>query len=90
MSVCKDGYIVPDQFATTTDEGWTDYELYAAAEVAALQLWSPHQDIPPMFWAARYAARATACAMLKAAKEAGVTDEQWEKMRKVAARVATD
>lgn len=44
----------------------------------------------PEYWIARYAARKAADAVLEAAKAVGVTPEQWEAMRKVAADVAYD
>jgi hypothetical protein len=42
------------------------------------------------YWIAWYAGRRAAGAVLDAAKKAGVTDEQYEAMRKVAAEVAYD
>lgn len=42
------------------------------------------------YWVAWYAARRTASAMLAEAKIIGLSDEQWERLRKIAAHVATD
>ena len=44
----------------------------------------------PIYWASWYAARRTAIALLAEAKDMGLSDEQWERLRKIAALVATD
>jgi hypothetical protein len=44
----------------------------------------------PGYWIARRAARGTASALLTEAKRIGVTEEQWEALRAVAAEVAYD
>jgi hypothetical protein len=43
-----------------------------------------------LYWASWFAARQTAAALLDKAKAIGVTPEQWEQLRQVAAEVAPD
>ena len=76
-------------------------DLYAeAAKIGKLQAdmnGELTQDGKPMtetervlFWTARHAARQTACALLAEAQRIGLTDEQREALRVVAADVAYD
>jgi glutamate dehydrogenase/leucine dehydrogenase len=65
------------------------YDLYAEAQEAGLRMAVDGRGSVG-YWTARHAARKTAMALLKAAKDAGVTDEQWEAMRKVADEIAYD
>lgn len=44
----------------------------------------------PDYWIAWYAARRTASALLAEAHEMGLSADQWERLRKIAALVATD
>jgi hypothetical protein len=70
-----------------TEQWWAQL-----GETEPLPVWEESEpgSVTPEFWIARYAARKTADVLLEAAKRIGVTDEQWEALRKVAAEVAYD
>jgi hypothetical protein len=61
-------------------------DLYREAEAKQYLL----MGMSVRYWTARYAARETATALLAEARRVGVTDEQWEALRAVAADVAYD
>lgn len=69
------------------------YTLYADAQDFAREIVLTHLALVlpnAAYWVAWYAARRTADALLAEANAIGVTAEQWEALRKVAAHVAAD
>ncbi len=69
------------------------YEPYEHAirkgqEIA--QFWGDFTMDKATYWAVRHSARHVAGCMLTKATEIGVTPEQWEELRKVAAEEAPD
>lgn len=67
------------------------YTLYADAQDFAREIVLTHLEQPnAAYWVAWFAARRTADALLAEANVIGVTPEQWEALRKIAATVAAD
>jgi hypothetical protein len=80
-------------------------DLYREAVVEGVKQWrfqTGQQAVPPGvvsevqgpdglgYWIARHAARETATALLKSAQLLGLSEDQYEELRKVAAEVAYD
>jgi len=68
-----------------------DYDLYHAAQQFGVYQAFAHQEIDKIgHWTAWFAARKASGALLDEAVKLGLTDEQIEALRKVAAQVAYD
>lgn len=65
-------------------------DLYAECEQQYQEYTKNKPTRDARYWAFRFAARAVAWELLDEAKRAGVTPEQWEKLRKVASLIAYD
>ena len=72
-----------------------DYQVYSdairfARDERRFSLCGVDEADWPLWWAAWFAARCTAISLLAEAYRMGLSDEQRERLRVVAARVATD
>jgi len=94
MSAYKDGYMVPSGHHPTMFDRWDYYELYDAAQVFGreqAQSGALHGGaLGAAYWTAWYAARATAAALILAAREAGAGELLIQKLEETARRVASD
>ena len=77
-----------DLYREAVSAGTIDYHWQTGTEQPAANGETGPQTVG--YWIARHAARQTAIALLDAARQAGVTDAQWEALRVVAADVAYD
>jgi len=82
-----------DLYREACIEGTTQWWNQMGDDVMGpMPVWEQSEQGPenPEYWIARYAARKTAEALLEEAKRLGLSDEQQEALRKVAAEVAYD